>query len=150
MYICKYFTIKELVSKAVYNFYTPRYGEKFIWGFFDDEDKQDIDKIRETWGKPIIINNWASGGNLSQCGLRCNIDPLVKAKTTPYLGGHNLAKGFDLHDKGGDNIGLWEHSKKLINLKELKKIRRIENIKSTPTWVHVDSLGTADGNLYIF
>ena len=79
MYICKYFTIKELVSKAVYNFYTPRYGEKFIWGFFDDEDKQDIDKIRETWGKPIIINNWASGGNLSQCGLRCNIDPLVKA-----------------------------------------------------------------------
>ena len=31
MYTCKYFTIKELVSKSVYDFYKSRYGELFIW-----------------------------------------------------------------------------------------------------------------------
>ena len=39
MYICKKFTIKELVSKIVFDYYKPRYGEVFMWAFFDDEDK---------------------------------------------------------------------------------------------------------------
>lgn len=150
MYKCKYFGIKELVSKIVYDYFTPRYGEAFIWAFFDDDDKKDLDTIRETWGKPIIINNWAVGGSLSQCGLRCNLDPLVKTKNTPYCGGHNLAKGFDLHDKGGDNAGLWKHIRNLIVNKKLRKIRRLENIKSTPTWVHGDSIGSPADGLCIF
>lgn len=150
MYKCKYFGIKELVSKIVYDYFTPRYGEAFIWAFFDDDDKKDLDTIRETWGKPIIINNWAIGGSLSQCGLRCNLDPLVKTKNTPYCGGHNLAKGFDLHDKGGDNAGLWKHIRNLIVNKKLRKIRRLENIKSTPTWVHGDSIGSPADGLCIF
>ena len=150
MYICKKFTIKELVSKIVYDYYKPRYGEVFMWAFFDDEDKQDLDTIRETWGKPIIINNWAYGGDLSQCGLRCNLDPLVKAKKNPYCGGHNLAKGFDLHDKGGDNVGLWKHVRSLIVNKKLKKLCRLENIKSSPTWVHTDSIGSASDGLVVF
>ena len=150
MYICKKFTIKELVSKIVYDFYKPRYGEEFMWAFFDDDDKRDIDTIRETWGKPIIINNWAYGGDLSQCGLRCNLDPLVKQKKNPYCGGHNLAKGFDLHDKGGDNVGLWKHVRSLIVNKKLRKLCRLENIKSTPTWVHTDSIGSASDGLVIF
>lgn len=150
LYKCKYFGIKEIVSKIVYDFYVPKYGENFVWGFFDEDDLKDLDTIRQTWEKPIIINNWAFGGDLSQCGLRCNLDPLVKAKKTPYCGGHNFAKGFDLHDKGGNNAGLWKHIRDLIQNKKLKKFRRLENIKSTPTWVHTDSLQTNDGGLVIF
>lgn len=150
MYTCKYFTIKELVSKLVYDFYKPKYGESFIWKFFDEDDLKDLDTIRETWGRGIIINNWATGGDLSQCGLRCNIDPLVKAKTTPYLGGHNLAKGWDLHDTKGENTKLYNHVIDLIKKGKLKKLRRVENIKSTPTWVHADSLRTANNELEIF
>ena len=149
MYICRHFTIKELVSRKVYDFYKS-YGETFIWGFFDDEIKEDLDIIREAWGKPIIINNWARGGSLSQCGLRSNMDDLVKAKKTPYLSAHCLAKGFDLHDKAGDNQGLWRCCKKLIDFKELKKFHRLENIIITPSWVHVDALGSTSEGLVVF
>lgn len=150
MYICEHFGIKELVSNVVYNFYKPKYGESFIWKFFDTDVLQDLDTIRKTWGRGIIINNWASGGNLRQCGLRCNIDPLVKEKTTPYLGGHNLAKGFDLHDTKGENLKLYNHVISLIQNKKLKTFRRVENIKSTPSWVHVDALRTTNDGLEIF
>lgn len=150
MYNCKHFKIKELVSKVVYDYFKPKYGENFIWGFFDEDVLKDLDTIRQTWGKAIIINNWAFGGDLSQCGLRCNIDPLVKGKNTPYCGGHNFAKGFDLHDKAGNNVGLYKHVCNLIQNNKLKKFRRVENIKSTPTWVHTDSLQTSDGGLCIF
>lgn len=150
MYKCIYFSIKELVSKIVYDFYKPRYGEDFIWKFFDADVLRDADTIRKEWGKPLIINNWHLGGNLTQCGLRSNRDPLVTAKSTPYLGGHNLAKGFDFHDQAGDNKGLWKCIENLIKTKKLKKIRRLENLKSTPTWVHADALQTKNDDLEIF
>ncbi len=150
MYICIHFNIKELVSKTVYNFYKPKYGEMFIWKFFDEQVLKDLDYIREKWGREIIINNWSRGGNLFQCGLRCNTDPIVKAKTTPYLGGHNLAKGFDLHDSKGENIKLHQFICNLIKKKELKAFKRVENLKSTNGWVHVDALRTTNNELEIF
>lgn len=152
IYKCKHFGIKELVSRKVYNAFI-KYGEAFIWGFFDAEILQDVDLIRETWGKPIIINDWAFGGSLEQCGLRSNIEQLTKdhtAKGVPYLGGHNLAKGFDFHDKAGDNKGLYEHICNLARQGRLKKLRRVENIASTPTWVHADGLQIVADKLQIF
>lgn len=149
-YKCKHFGIKELVSKTVYNFYQSRYGEAFIWSFFDEDILKDLDTIREEWGKSIIINNWAFGGSLSQCGLRANVDPMVKGKTSPYLSGHCLAKGFDLHDQAGDNKGLYNLVCRLIKEGKLKKFKRVENFVSTPTWVHTDALQTPDGKLQIF
>lgn len=152
MYKCKYFGIKELVSKAVYDYFRV-YGDNFIWCFFDGEVLKDLDTIRESWGKPLIINNWSGGGSLSQCGLRSNIEPLTKersAKNKPYLGGHNLGKGFDLHDKGGNNRGLFEHVSNLIKTGKLKKMKRLEDFVSTPTWVHVDALQSVNDGLCIF
>jgi hypothetical protein len=132
-YKCQYFGIKELVSKIVYD----KFGEQ-AWMFFDEEIRQDLDTIREANGAGLIINNWSSGGSLSQCGLRTNMDPLVKAKTTLYVSAHCLGKGFDLHDSLGRNQRLWTIVHNLITQKKLKKFCRLENIKSTATWVHVD------------
>lgn len=150
MYICVHFNIKELVSQAVYNFYKPKYGEKFIWKFFDTQVLKDLDYIRDKWGREIIINNWSTGGSLHQCGLRSNIDPLVKSKSTPYLSGHSLAKGFDLHDCRGQNSKLYDLVCNLIKKKELKAFKRVENIKFTNGWVHVDALSTVNDQLEIF
>ena len=55
-YRCIYFGIKELVSPIVYD----KWKEQ-AWMFFDENVLQDLDKIRETYGSPIIINNWANG-----------------------------------------------------------------------------------------
>lgn len=131
---CTYFGIKELVSRQVYN----KFGEQ-AWMFFGPDEKEDLDTIREANGAAIIINNWATGGNLSQCGLRCNIDPLVISKTGIYCSAHTMGKGFDLHDSLGRNNRLYAIVVDLIQKKKLKAMKRVENLTSTPSWVHVDS-----------
>lgn len=139
---CNHFGIKELVSKVVYN----KFGES-AWMFFSPDTLSDLDIIREANGAGIIINNWASGGSLSQCGLRTNMDPLVKDKKTLYVSAHILGKGFDLHDTLNRNMRLYNIVIDLINKGKLKTFRRVENIKSTPGWVHVDAY---QSNVVIF
>lgn len=138
MYKCKHFTIKELVSPVVYN----SWGES-AWMFFDEEVLKDLDTIREHWGKPIIINNWAKGGNLKQCGLRSNMDDLVKNKKSLYLSAHCMGKAFDVHDTKGSNKALFNLIYNLIEQKKTKTIKRLENFNNTPTWVHCDSFQTS-------
>lgn len=132
MYKCQHFGIKELVSPIVYD----KWKEQ-AWMFFDENVLQDLDTIRETYGSPIIINNWATG--LKQCGLRSNMDEMVKSKKTLYLSAHCLAKGFDLHCKYGHNNKLWQHCYNLIKSKKLKSFKRLEDIKNTNGWTHVDA-----------
>lgn len=131
MYKCQYFGIKELVSPIVYD----KWKEQ-AWMFFDENVLQDLDTIRETYGSPIIINNWATG--LKQCGLRSNMDEMVKSKKTLYLSAHTMGKGFDLHCFYGHNNKLWQHCYNLILCGKLKAFKRLENIKDTNGWVHLD------------
>ena len=156
MYKCKYFGIKELVSKIVYQ----KFGE-FAWSFFDEDVLKDLDAIREGWEAHlkakfpndkagIVINNWAAGGNLSQCGLRANVDPLVKSKTGLYCSGHCFAKAFDGHPVNGRYKEFYNFVCDFIKAGKTKKIKRVENFKSTPTWVHFDAFQTAGNKIYIF
>ena len=132
MYKCQYFDIKELVSPIVYN----KWKEQ-AWMFFSEGTLRDLDYIRETYGHPIIINNWATG--LKQCGLRSNMDEIVKSKKTLYLSAHTMGKGFDLHCFYGHNNKLWQHCYNLILSGKLKTFKRLENIKNTNGWTHIDT-----------
>lgn len=144
MYKCVHFGIKELVSPIVYE----KWGER-AWMFFDEDVLRDLDTIQETYGSGIIINNWATGGNLKQCGLRSNMDELVKSKKTLYLSAHCLARGFDLH--GTDNKKLYKDIETLIKNGKLKKFRRLESPQSIKyAWVHVDGLQTMYDKLEVF
>ena len=131
-YRCIHFSIKELVSPIVYN----KWKEQ-AWMLFDKNVLQDLDTIRETYGSPIIINNWATG--LKQCGLRSNMDEMVKSKKTLYLSAHTMGKGFDLHCAYGHNNKLWQHCYNLIKSKKLKAFKRLEDIKNTNGWIHTDA-----------
>ena len=132
MYKCHHFSIKELVSPIVYD----KWKEQ-AWMFFDENVLQDLDTIRKTYGSPIIINNWATG--LKQCGLRSNMDEMVKSKKTLYLSAHTMGKGFDLHCAYGHNNKLWQHCYNLLKSKKLKTFKRLEDIKNTNGWTHVDA-----------
>lgn len=151
MYKCHFFGIKELVSPVVYN----KWGEK-AWMFFEESILRDLDYIRETWGSPIIINNWNTGGQLRQCGLRSNQDDIVRAKNAVkqlYLSGHVMGKAFDLHDKLGRNIKLYDHVLKLLKQNKLNSIQRLENWEQTYSgggWVHVDSLQRIEPSAIVF
>ena len=142
MYKCEHFGIKELVSPIVYD----KWGEQ-AWMFFSADTLKDLDLIRETYGHPIIINNWANG--LKQCGLRSNMDEMVKNKKTLYLSAHTMGKGFDLHCFYGHNNKLWQHCYNLIKSKKLKTFNGLEDYKKTNGWVHIQSTNI-DGDIYIF
>lgn len=148
MYKCKYFKPHELVSELTYT----KFGEN-CYQFFDEDILRELDIIRETYGRPITINNWFWGGQYKESGLRTNKDSIVKNKTNLYLSAHCLAKGFDLKDKtdiSGHNHTLYNHISSLIREGKLKKFRRLENIQKTPTWVHVDAFQTIFNSLVIF
>ena len=134
IYRCIHFGIKELVSPIVYE----KWGEQ-AWMFFSADTLKDLDLIRETYGHPIIINNWASGGTLKQCGLRSNMDEIVKSKKTLYLSAHIRGTAFDLHCAYGHNNKLWQHCYNLIKSKKLKAFKRLEDIKNTNGWIHTDA-----------
>lgn len=134
----KYFKIQELVSKKVYN----RYGEN-AWMFIDTKLIKVLDTLREHFNRPITINNWMWGGTLEQRGLRTNLDELVKKKTekgTLYISQHILGKAADLNVKGLTAEQVYEEI--LKNKDKFYLISRIENIDSTPTWVHIDCANT--------
>lgn len=131
----KYFKIQELVSRNVYD----KYGEN-SWQFIDTRLIKVIDLLREHFNKPITVNNWLWGGNLQQRGLRANKDEIVANKNDYYISQHCLGKAVDFNVKGMTAQEVYEEI--LKNKDKFYLISRIENIKDTPTWVHIDVANT--------
>lgn len=134
MYYPEYFILQELVSPIIYK----TYGN-FAWNFLNSDMLEDIDTIRKIWKRPLIINNWHKGGSYKESGLRCNVDSIVKGKTKPYLSAHVLGRGFDIKP-----LNVFQTEDLYLTIideyKQFKTLSRIEDIKSAPTWCHVDNL----------
>ena len=136
--ISKYFKIQELVSKSVYD----KYGDK-CWEFINPKIITFLDRLRKDLDKPITVNNWVWGGTLEQRGLRTNLDELVKDKTekgTLYISQHILGKAVDFNVKDLSSEEVYKEI--LKNKNKFYLISRIENIDSTPNWVHIDCANT--------
>ena len=134
----KYFKIQELVSKKVYD----KHGEQ-AWMFIDTKLIKVLDLLREHFNRPITVNNWLWGGTLEQRGLRTNLDELVKDKTekgTLYISQHILGKAVDFNVKDLSSEEVYKEI--LKNKNKFYLISRIENINSTPNWVHIDCANT--------
>ena len=90
----KYFDLREVVSKKVFE----RYGQQ-SWQFLDPRLLAVVVWLRKGMGIPLVCNNWANGGNLSQRGFRANLDPLVASKTKAgklYCSAHCRGQAIDL------------------------------------------------------
>ena len=61
----KFFHITELVDKPTFD----RFGER-AWMFFNPVFLRSLDRVRHHFGVPVTVNDWATGGQLSQRGLR--------------------------------------------------------------------------------
>jgi len=143
-YRCKYFKLNELVSPAVYS----HFGT-FAWKFLNQGMLRDLDLLRDLWDNPLIINNYAWGGSYKESGLRCNTDSIVKAKKKPYLSAHCLGLGFDIKPEDIKQVSeLYKFIR--LNFHKFSTISRMENINSTPSWVHIDGLGDRENQIIIF
>lgn len=141
----KYFGIKELVCPHVYELY----GEA-AWQFLDERMLKNLEWIREKLGKPIIVNNWAKGGQYSQRGLRCTRCILVIEKVDlrkVYLSAHIQGKAVDFNVVGmtAEEVRDWleEHKQELPH-----KIR----IEKDVNWVHLGNglLGQTEKISYFY
>ena len=95
MYICKHFTLKELLPKQFYEEFYPQRGE-LLWQIFPRIGLVTIDQLREAYGK-MLCNTWKWGGNLQFCGYRpptCSVGSLLSQ--------HRFANAFDLHPQEVD------------------------------------------------
>lgn len=138
MYKPKYFKANELVTPEVYE----KYGEN-SFKFIDEKILMFLDKIRERYGKPIIVNSYKN--NLKQRGLRSNISEIVKEKTLKnqlYLSAHTLGRAVDFHVNGMDLKEIY--SDIINNPDEFKEIERIETGDYTLAhgYIHVDTMKT--------
>lgn len=90
------FKIQELVCPHCYN----KFGEK-SWQFLSTQILSTLYTLRfEIFKRPIVVNNWAMKGKLSQRGLRCNMCSLVRDKKSIYLSAHIQGNALDFNVQG--------------------------------------------------
>lgn len=121
----KYFDIKELVCNHIY--------EKFntqAWMFLSTSLLHTLLILRtEIINLPIVINT----SSLKQRGMRCNMCPIVKGKTSAYLSAHVTGNGIDFSCS----------SKSAEELRQIIKDNQDKlpypiRLEDGVTWVHID------------
>lgn len=92
--------------------------------------------LRTQLGKPVTINNYATGGHYKESGLR-DINTTTGAKRSA----HKIGKAIDIKVKGMSAREVFSFClDKQIELYAMG-IREIEDTKYTPTWTHLGTRG---------
>ena len=99
--------------------------------------------LRDQLGKPVTINNWATGGHYHESGLRSLTTKTGAKKSAhkplPEHGG--IGKAIDIKIKGmtGQQMFDWalKHQMELYAL----GVREIENAVFTKSWLHLSTRG---------
>jgi len=101
--------------------------------------------LRDTIGKPIHINNWWNGGSLDERGLR-----VPDTGTGARWSQHKYGRGCDFHVEGLKPSQV--HAVILQNEEMLitrQWITVLEDVRDTPTWVHIDCRYTGADSIQI-
>lgn len=131
--IKKYFNIKEFVCDHVYN----KFGET-AWMFFNKDLLNTLYVLRtEILNCPMVINT----STLKQRGLRCNMCPLVKGKTSAYMSAHITGNGVDFSCPGKTA----EEVRQIIKDKQNKLPCNIR-LEQDVNWVHIDVYDNGSNN----
>ena len=127
IYICKHFSIKELVPEQVYR----ERGEK-AWELMDRYELMTIDQLREDFGR-IHINTWAWGGERQWSGLRTPLSPYG----TMYSQ-HRFGRATD---KLFLDSTVEEARDAVLNNRE--RYPYVKSVELGTSWLHTDSRNTA-------
>ena len=136
-YKCKYFSIQELVDEPTYK----KYGER-AWMFFNPILLRTLDGIREYFGKPIMVNNWESGGTMDSRGLRSPNDNTGSKWGFHYKGN---AVDFSVSDMTAEEV-----RKIIIEHQNEPPFEDITALEADVSWVHMDFRNIDSNKILVF
>jgi len=126
--ISAHFDLREFIDPVTYQ----ARGEDSI-GLINKKLIAIAEFVRTKLGKPVTINNWHTGGQYKESGLR---NP--NSKTGAKLSQHKLGNAIDckVNGYGGNEWYQFvkDNAKELFNL----GVRRIEDKNIATTWLHID------------
>ena len=138
-----YFNIEEMVCHDVYK----AFGQQ-AWSFFDPRLLITLDRIREVINKPIIINNWKSGGKFDERGFRCTNCELVKKSiaegqisVSPHMTGQ--AVDFDVVGLLSEEVRNWIVVKRNLWPYPIR-------LEADVNWVHLDTRAYKEEKVHFF
>lgn len=138
------FVVQELVTPQCYELVGDLAIQLFDQEFLADVDRFATDIKNDLGVKSVIVNDWKWGGTYRDSGLR-------DGSTSPkFSRGSQHFKGcaIDAKFKGCSIKEAYEYL--LKNQAKYSKIRRIESIDYTPTWLHIDSKYTGMEKIHVF
>lgn len=134
-----YFDIQELVCNHTYQ----KFGDK-SWQFLDTEILHTVLVLRENILKVgMVCNDYKFGGKTTQRGLRCNLCPLVKDKTSKgliYLSAHCNGAAFDFVFGASSGMTAAKARQLIKDNKDLLPFN--VRIEKDVTWLHIDCYDT--------
>jgi hypothetical protein len=135
VYRCKHFEIYELVTPDIFS----ARGDA-AWELLDPRLLITVDAVRERFGR-TIINNWKSGGQYHESGLR-----VFGTSTGAKLSQHFFGRAADckLDIAPADACAYI-----LSHRDEFPYLTTMENTTATPTWLHVDVRNNATPDIRI-
>lgn len=133
-YTPKHFRLRELVDPHFLAM-----PDHLVWAMLDDNALRAIDALRDKFG-PLLIN----GAGYTESGLR-----RPDTKTGAKLSQHKSGRAFDIKPCD-DHVTVGKmYAWILANQSQAYAmgIRRVEDIRFTPTWLHIDSKDTGTANV---
>lgn len=128
MQLSPHFRIEEFVPKSTFN----SFGVSCTW-FIEPRLIKVAELLRSHFDKPIIINNWHDGGEHFESGFR---EP--ESTTGAKRSQHRFGRAIDIKIEGMSAQEIYADILKNEPLFLLAGLSAMENIASTPTWVHCD------------
>lgn len=123
----RFFHIEELVPESVID----KFGADRSWWYIDPRAIHGLDILRKEIGKPFIVNNWKSGGDRSQSGLR-----LPGMSYYKPFSQHSFGRAFDILVDGMEPKELQEF------VKDNYDRFGITGLEYAKTWTHIDFRGS--------
>jgi hypothetical protein len=128
MKISENFDVREFVTREIFL----KFKENSKW-FVSKQQLEFAEFLRSHFDKPIIINNWLTGGDLDERGTR---NP--NASTGATYSQHKIANALDFNVKGMTSDEVYDHI--LAHEKEFMAagLTTMEDSRYTRGWTHCD------------
>lgn len=139
MQLTKDFILQEFVPSEIYT----QFGDKSIW-FIDPKIPVIVQALRDIFGVPVVINNWHTGGHYNNSGYRT-----PKCTEGALLSQHRFGRAADLKPSGMTIRAAMDKVKENYPMLKELGLTTVENIASTPTWLHIDTRWTGLDDLLI-